>query len=169
MNINHLKKRVKRLFHEKFNRIKYGDAHRVPYPYLATKSTKEPFYGYLPDRIPPQDHQLHSDFPTLSKTLLLDLFAQVGVHYLPEICFHQLDHLEPLEIFYNFAITFGVPIEHRVEERYLLDVTLLNRVIDYLRLMDKIRMERLFDSRPVYKLLSEQKFEAVERLLKEKM
>ncbi len=169
MNIEHLKKSMKLLLKEKLNSLKYGDSHRVPYPYIATQSSQPPFRGVLPASLPSQDQNIHTLFPNLSKELLLELFSAVGVVYLPEICFHELDTREPLEIFYDFVMNFGVKIEDKLEEQYIMDARLLNQVIEYLRVMDKLRQEELFDSRPIYKLLAQQNFEKVEMLLKEKM
>ena len=169
MNIEHLKKSMKLLLKEKLSLLKYGDNHRVPYPYIATESSRSPFKGVFPSTLPSQDQNIHTLFPNLAKELLLELFSEVGVVYLPEICFHELDEREPLEIFHDFAMGFGVKMEDKLEERYIMDVTLLNQVIEYLRVMDKLRQEKLFDSRPIYKLLAQHNFEKVEKLLKEKM
>ena len=170
MNIKHLKKSVKRLLVEKLKTLNYGDHHRLPISYVPTKTKASPFYGQLPRYRPFKSDLLVADFPKLSRILLIELFAHIGVKYVPEICLYQLDKRDPLDVFYDFVMNFGVHLEDRLEARYVVDGVLLNRVIDYLQEMDRLRIQRIFDSHPIYRLLALQKFDKVEALLeKEKM
>jgi len=170
MNIKHLKKSVKRLLVEKLKSLNYGDPHRPPTSYIPTKTSKQPFYGRLPRHLSSKGDSSVDHFPQLSQALLIELFAHIGVEYVPEICVHRLQEQGPLDVFYDFVMNFGVDLEDRLDERYVVDGALLNRVIAYLREMDQLRTQRLFDSRPIYRLLARQKFDKVEALLeKEKI
>ena len=104
-------------------------------------------------------------FPRLSKELLIFLFEYIGVEYVPEVCLYRLKEQEPIEVFYDFVMSFGISIEDRLEERTTIDVKILNRVIFYLKRMDNFRQIQLFDSRAVYKLLAQQKFEKADIMI----
>lgn len=161
--IDHLAKSLKLALKEQWHGTKYGDDHRIPYGYLATATTVAPFRGQLPS-LPPHI-SVEIPFPHLYRELLMELFAQIGVTHLPEICLYQLESQAPLEVFYAFVMRFGILVEDRREERRIIDAEILNRVIGYLQRMDRLRMTRMFDSRTIYKLLAQQKFDKVEKIL----
>ena len=165
MNIDRFKKSIKLALKESFSNIKYGDNSRTPYAYIATCTQKGPFRGKLPKDTPLHRKDSSTEFPKLSKELLISLFSYIGVEYLPEICLYQLQKREPIEIFSDFVTTFGISIEDRLEQRAIIDAKILNRVILYLRQMDNFRQIRLFDSRAIYKLLAQQKFEKADKMI----
>jgi len=168
--IEHLKKSMKLMLKENFGRLRYGDDSRTPYDYIPTGTTKNPKRVILPDDISMKLKESKLEqFPKLSEALLLSLFSDIGVLYLPEICLYKLrENSNPLEVFYDFVVTFGVSMENRLQERYIVDIKMLNRVIGYLQKMDALRKEEMFDSRPIYRLLAQQKFEKVEKILKDR-
>lgn len=150
---------------EKFSTIKYGDNHRTPDRYIATPKNRIPFVGTLPKDISMQSEKSYQEFPELSKELLVELFSEIGVGFVPEICLYQLKDKRPIEVFQNFVLTFGVSIEDRFEQREIIDARSLDRVILTLKRMDKHREVRLFDSRIVYKLLTQHKFDEANKMI----
>jgi hypothetical protein len=164
--IEHLAKSLKLIIKEQISGINYGDSHRKPYAYLPTYTNTPPYRGQLPWLSSSCD--VDPSFPHLYRELLIDLFGAIGVEYLPEVCLYELESRAPLEVFYAFVLRFGILVEDRLEERQIIDAEVLNRVIGYLMWMDRLRLERLFDSKEIYKLLSQQKFEKVEKILKTK-
>jgi hypothetical protein len=157
---------MKLALRETFGGIKYGDNHRKPSRYLPTHTKRPPFRGRLPKDTPMQSEKNYQRFPKLSQTLLLSLFAGIGVKYLPEICLYQLQTKRPIEVFEGFVLSFGVGIEDRLEQREIVDAEILNQVILSLREMDEARQVRRFDSRPIYRLLARHEFIKVDEIIK---
>ena len=167
MNIEYLKKSVKLALKEKFTGIKYGDDYRHPTLYIATYTTSVPFHGRLPKNTSMQSTKSYQNFPKLSKELLIELFSDIGVKYVPEICLHQIQKRRPIEVFVDFVMSFGVTIEDRLEEIERVDADILNRVIMNLKNMDEIRGEKMSDSRPIYKLLAQHEFDKAEKMIED--
>lgn len=167
MNIEYLKKSVKLALKEKFIGIKYGDDYRQPLHYIATYTTSARFNGRLPKNISMQSTNSYHNFPKLSKELLVELFSYIGVKYVPEICLHQLQKRRPIEIFVDFVMSFGITMEHRLEEIEIVDSDILNRVIMNLKNMDEIRREKMSDSRPIYRLLAQHEFDKAEKIIED--
>ena len=165
MNIDHLKKSVKLALRETFSTIKYGDNYRTPNSYIATPKNSPPFVGTLPKNISMQSISSYQEFPQLSKELLIELFTEIGVGYVPEICLYQLKEKRPIEVFQSFVLNFGVTMEDRLEQRETIDANILNRVILILKRMDKYREDNLFDSRGVHKLLAQHQFTEAEKMI----
>ena len=167
MNIEYLKKSVKLALKEKFTGIKYGDDYRKPNIYIATYTTSVPFHGRLPKDISMQKNREYQNFPKLSKELLIELFSNIGVKYVPEICVYQLEKRRPIEVFVDFVMSFGITIENRLEGIEIVDADILNRVIMNLKNMDEIRREKMSDSRPIYKLLAHHEFDKAEKIIED--
>jgi len=166
MNMNSLKKSISHTLKKSFTTIKYGDEFRKPLEYRATHTSSPPFIGEFPHL---DEFEVREKlFPQFSKELLIELFSKIGVEYIPEVTLYELEQNDPLEVFYRFVITFGVKVEDRLEQSYYVDATLLNRVIGYLREMDRLRAEESFDSRAIYRLLAHQNFDKVEKILKKR-
>jgi len=165
LNLDNLKKSMKLALKERFSSIKYGDEHRIPTVYIATHTDKAPFVGTLPKDISMQSEESYREFPKLSNTLLVELFSEIGVEYVPEICIYQLKNSRPIEVFQNFVMSFGISIDDRLEEREIIDADILNQVIFSLKKMDTLRKESMFDSRPIYKLLAHHEFTKVDKMI----
>lgn len=150
---------------ELFTSVDYGDAHRPPLAYISTQTKQPPFRGILPQEVLMQPIKTYQAFPRLSKELLVSLFSDIGVHYVPEIALYELQEKRPIEVFQNFVMTFG--IEDRHSERAIISAEILNRVIAQLKKMDSLREESLFDSKPIYKLLAKHEFDKASEILDE--
>ena len=141
--------------------MKYGDDQRLPLVYLETYSTK-PSYSYaLPTDIIDEPLSTYLSFPKLSKEILVTLFSSIGVTYVPEVALYELAIKTPEKAFVDFCITFGM------EDNEMVNSSILNQVIGYLRDMDQSRRDRPFDSRPIYKALADRDFEEADRLIRE--
>jgi hypothetical protein len=145
----------------------YGDAHRLPLDYVATHTQQAPIKSRLPSDISMHSKARYQQFPQLSKELLVRLFCEIGVKYVPEVALYQLQERRPIEIFQEFVTSFGISVEDRVNKREIIDTDILNLVILSLKKMDALREVYPFDSKPIYKLLAQQEFEKVETLIME--
>jgi hypothetical protein len=150
---------------ETFSSIQYGDEYRTPTDYIQTHTKKKPFIGTIPKEIEMQSTKTYQEFPLLSQRLLVQLFSDIGVDYVPEICIYQLKKRRPIEVFVDFVISFGITIEHRLDEIEIIDANVLNRVISSLQTMDEIRRDSMVDSKPIYKLLVHQEFDKVDKII----
>ena len=165
MNIEYLKKSVKLALKETFSSIKYGDEYRTPTDYIPTYTDNTPFIGTLPKEIEMQSEKAYQEFPKLSRELLVHLFADIGVDYVPEICIYQLKKRRPIEIFVDFVMSFGITVENRLEELETINADSLNIVISYLQRMDEMRRDSMADSRPIYRLLAHHDFTKVDEMI----
>ena len=165
MDIEHFKKSIKLALKETFSTIKYGDNYRTPERYIVIPKKRTPFIGTLPKNISMQSASSYQLFPKLSREVLVELFFEIGVGYVPEICLYQLQDKRPIEVFQNFVLSFGVTVEDRLNQIETIDANLLNRVILTLKSMDEQRSVRLFDSRPIYKLLAQHQFDKADKMI----
>ena len=165
MNLNNLKQNIKIAVKELFTSIDYGDAHRPPLAYISTQTKQVPFRGILPQEVLMQPIKTYQAFPRFSKELLVSLFADIGVHYVPEVALYELQEKRPIEVFQDFVLTFGR--EDRDGERPIINAKKLNQVIAQLKKMDSLREESLFDSKPIYKLLAKHEFDKASEILDE--
>ena len=150
---------------ELFTSIDYGDAHRVPLSYIATQTSSLTFRGVLPKEISMQSKQTYHEFPKLSQALLVTLFADIGVYYVPEVTLYELQVKRPIEAFQDFVMTFG--IEDRRSEQPIICAKKLNQVIAHLKKMDTLREQNIFDSKPIYILLAKHEFTKASEILDE--
>ena len=100
-------KSLKKNFKKIINRIKYGDAHRLPLTYLETHSRKPSSYYELPKEIEDKPLEYYKAFPQLSKEILVALFSSIGVRYVPEVTIFELQSKTPRKSFEDFCITFA--------------------------------------------------------------
>ncbi len=157
MSFQSLKKSIKKIL----NGLKYGDEHRQPLVYLKTYTQKPSCYYELPENSMDEPLESYKAFPKLSKEILISLFSGIGVHYVPEIVLYELGTKTPQKAFTDFCITFGM------EENEMINSSLLNQVIAILIEMDKLRSKKVFDSRPIYRALTERNFEEAQVLINE--
>lgn len=148
-----------------FMTISYGDSYRLPLNYIATNTDKPSIKILLPTHPSMQSKQTYQQFPELSQELIITLFSEIGVKYVPEVTLYQLNEKRPIEIFQEFISSFGVSIKDRRNTREVIDTDILNLVISSLKKMDSHRENYSFDSRPIYKLLSQQEFTKAEILI----
>ncbi len=160
MSFENLKNTIKIHVKYMFNDIKYGDDSRKPLEYIATHTKKSAIYFTFPSNLSSLSLENTSLFPMLSRVTLVNLFKSIGVESVPEITLYYLNEKTPFEIFENFCLAFGSGSEDRV-----VDVERLNVVISYLKKMDSIREERLFNSKPIYTALANRDFEKANRLI----
>jgi len=165
LDIDHFKKSIKLALRERFSATRYGDNNRTPNRYIATPKNRTPFVGTLPQNISISSTKSYQKFPKLSKELLIELFSEVGIGYVPEICINQLKDRHPIEVFQNFVLNFGVTEENRLNQIEAIDANILNRVILTLKRMDEYREDKIFDSRPIYKLLAQHQFERADEMI----
>ncbi|CAA6821259.1 MAG: Unknown protein [uncultured Sulfurovum sp.] len=158
MPFQSLSKSLKYNLKKIINRIKYGDAHRLPLAYLETHSRNPSSHYELPKELEDKPFEYYQAFPKLSKEILIALFSSIGVRYVPEITIFELQTKTPRKSFEDFCMTFA-------EEDGLINSFVLNRMIGRLRKMDALRSEEAFDSRPVYVALANGNLEEVDRLL----
>ena len=121
----------------------YGDYGRTPYPYLKTNTTRKFFKGSLPPNPNNSVYASYQNFPKVSQQLLRELFANIGVEYVPEIALYQLNTQTPFEVFENFCKSFS-----RNDTK--IDASEINNVIVRLRKMDSLRDIYALNSKPIY-------------------
>ena len=159
MPFHSLSKSLKKNFKKILNSVKYGDDHRLPLVYLVTNSTKLASLYELPEENFDEPFSTYQNFPKLSQEILLSLFSSIGVKYVPEVALFELRRKTPQKSFRNFCTTFG-----EVEEGVISSV-MLNETIQRLQKMDRLRQQVAFDSRPIYKALSDNNFVEANRLI----
>ncbi len=167
LNLTNLKKTMNLAIKDIFMGISYGDGERLPLDYLETHTTQTPIKAILPSDITMHSKESYQEFPQLSKELLIRLFSEIGVEYVPEVALYQLKHKRPIEIFQEFVGSFGISVENRLNQKEVVDADILNSVIAFLRKMDAFRGVYPFNSKPIYKLLAQHEFEKVEGLIVE--
>lgn len=145
------------------NDVKYGDNNRKPLTYIPTYSTQIPMHFTFPIDIKMESFKNTSNFPLLSKEILIELFKSIGVLSVPEITLYYLKEKTPFEIFENFCITFGADEERNV------DVDRLNNVIRYLEKMDTLREKNPFNSKDIYTALADNDFEKADKLIEKRI
>jgi len=138
----------------------YGDEWRVPEEYIRTDTLKKFFIGTIESNPFNHSKNFYKDFPKLSQILLKNLFAEIGVKYVPEILLYQQKETNknPYELFRKFCITFS-PKASRVEAREV------NRVVLKLKEIDEYRVKYPFNSKPLYFQLSLGNFRQVDNLI----
>lgn len=125
----------------------YGDYGRVPYSYIPTNTGKKFFVGSLSHLPEGSSYTSYQDFPKVSKQLLKELFASIGVEYVPEITLYQLDTKTPFESFEKFCKTFS-------QSPTKIDASEINDVVLKLKEMDALRGTYALNSKPIYSQLS---------------
>ena len=145
------------------NDVKYGDEARKPLAYIPTYSTQASMHFTFPTDMIMESFKNTSDFPKLSKEILIDLFKSIGVVLVPEITIYYLKEKTPFEIFENFCKTFGA------DEEGVVDVHRLNKVIRYLQKMDALREKNPFNSKAIYTALADKDFEKADKLIEKRM
>jgi hypothetical protein len=136
----------------------YGDFGRVPNEYLKTNTTRKHFLGLLPKGDNRVSNQKYKEFPQLSKQLLANLFATIGVEYVPEILIDKLNTKKPFDVFEKFCFNFTLRPPK-------IDAYLVNRVILKLKEMDEHRAKYPINSQPVYQQLSLGNFDRADSLI----
>ncbi len=165
LNLTNLKKTMNLAIKDIFMGVSYGDGERLPLEYLKTHTTQIPMKLILPSDITMHPKESYQEFPELSRELLIHLFSQIGVKYVPEVALYQLNHKRPIEIFQEFVRSFGISMENRLNKKEVIDTYILNSVIAFLQKMDAFRGVYPFNSKPIYKLLTQHEFNKVERLM----
>lgn len=150
-----------------FSNVSYGDSYRLPLEYLATNTDNPTTRILLPTDVPMQSKEMYQKFPEFSESLLITLFAEIGVKYVPEVTLYQLEQKRPIEVFQEFTYSFGIGMRDRSNQKEIIDTDILNQVISSLQKMDSFREVYTFDSRPIYKLLYQQKFNNANSLIVE--
>lgn len=150
-----------------FSNVSYGDSYRLPLEYLATNTDNPTTRILLPTDVPMQSKEMYQKFPEFSESLLITLFAEIGVKYVPEVTLYQLEQKRPIEVFQEFTRSFGIGMRDRSNQKEIIDTDILNQVISSLQKMDSFREVYTFDSRPIYKLLYQQKFNNANSLIVE--
>lgn len=150
-----------------FSNVSYGDSYRLPLEYLATNTDNPTTRILLPTDVPMQSKEMYQKFPEFSESLLITLFAEIGVKYVPEVTLYQLEEKRPIEVFQEFTYSFGIGMRDRSNQKEIIDTDILNQVISSLQKMDSFREVYTFDSRPIYKLLYQQKFNNANSLIVE--
>ena len=145
------------------NDVKYGDEERKPLAYIPTYSTQPSIYFTFPTDMKMESFKNTSNFPKLSKEILIDLFKSIGVGFVPEITLYYLKEKTPFEIFENFCMTFGA------DEEGVVDVHRLNEVIGYLQKMDGLREKNPFNSKEIYTALADKDFEKADKLIEKRI
>jgi len=140
--------------------MKYGDNHRFPLEYLKTYSSQSAGYYEFPSDITPKPFESYQAFPKLSQEILVALFAGIGVRFVPEVSLYALKEKTAMQSFEDFCMTFGLE-EDRINSIYL------NKVIERLEKMDRLRQKRAFDSRAIYSALLHRDLEEADRLVEE--
>ncbi len=163
MPFTNLKKSIKKHVKAILNDIKYGDETRKPLAYVPTYSTQVSTSFTFPTNKKVESFKSTCLFPKLSKEILINLFASIGVTYVPEITIYYLKEKTPFEIFENFCMTFGADEEGEV------DAHRLNKVIRYLQKMDAIRERDPFNSKAIYTALANKDFEKADKLIEKRM
>ena len=136
----------------------YGDYGRTPYSYLKTNTTQKFFFGSLPPNLSSSSCTSYQNFPKLSQQLLRELFANIGVEYVPEIAFYQLNTQTPFEVFENFCTAFS-------RNSTKIDASEINDVILKLKEMDGFRDIYALNSKPIYYQLSFLNFDKASELI----
>lgn len=167
MNLSNLKKTMNLVIKDIFSNVSYGDSYRLPLEYLATNTDNPTTRILLPTDVPMQSKEIYQKFPEFSESLLITLFAEIGVKYVPEVTLYQLEQKRPIEVFQEFTYAFGIGMRDRSNQKEIIDTDILNQVISSLQKMDSFREVYTFDSRPIYKLLSQQKFNNANSLIVE--
>ena len=140
--------------------MKYGDNNRFPLKYLETCSTQSADYYEFPSEMISESFESYKAFPKLSQEILVAFFASVGVRFVPEITLYELKSKTPFQSFEDFCVTFGA-------EDNEINTILLNKIIERLRRMDRLREKNIFDSRPIYTALLNRNLEQADRLIEE--
>jgi hypothetical protein len=156
-----LTKNLKKNFRKILSTVKYGDEQRFPLVYLETYTTKPSCYYSLPNDTMDEPLASYKYFPKLSEEILVSFFSSIGVHYVPEIVLYELAIKTPKMAFEDFCITFGR------DDNEMIDSSILNKSIALLMEMDRLRLDKLFDSRPIYRALAYQNLEEAGRLITE--
>ena len=136
----------------------YGDYARTPYPYLKTNTTQKFFFGSLPPNLNSSSYSSYQNFPKLSHQLLRELFANIGVKYVPEIALYQLNTQTPFKVFEKFCTAFS---RHSTK----IDASEINDVILKLKDMDRFREVYPLNSKPIYYQLSLLDFDKASELI----
>ena len=136
----------------------YGDYGRTPYPYLETNTTQRFFVGSLPPNLNNSSYTSYQNFPKLSQYLLRELFASIGVEYVPEIALYQLNTQTPFKVFEKFCTAFS---RHSTR----IDASEINDVILKLKDMDSFREVYPLNSKPIYFQLSLLEFDKASELI----
>jgi len=160
LSLKSFKKSLKKHFKSILNDIKYGDTHRLPLAYLPTYTNHLPSLYTLPMESKQEPFSSYQTFPELSKEVLIELFATIGVEYVPEICLYYLKEKTPFEVFENFCLTFA--LEDEVINGYRL-----NEVVTRLHKMDQYRTLYPFNSKPIYTALIRYEFMKADRLIEQ--
>jgi hypothetical protein len=158
-----LKKSIKKHVKAMLNDVKYGDEARKPLAYIPTYSTQASMHFTFPTDMKMESFKNTSDFPKLSREILIDLFKSIGVLFVPEITLYYLKEKTAFEIFENFCMTFGA------DEEGVVDVHRLNKVIRYLQKMDALREKNPFNSKAIYTALAHKDFEKADKLIEKRM
>lgn len=164
MSFENLKSSIKTHVKYMLNDIKYGDDSRKPLEYIPTLTTEKSFYFVFPLNTTVLSFKSTSLFPELSRVILINLFKGVGIKFVPEITLYYLKEKTPFEVFENFCLTFGTGVEDRI-----VDIDRLNEVVLYLKKMDSLRENRLFNSKPIYTALANRDFEKANRLIEKRI
>lgn len=161
MSLKSFKKSLKKHFKSILNDIKYGDVHRLPLAYIPTHTPHPTSLYTLPtDNSKQEPFSSYQTFPELSKEVLVELFATIGIEYVPEICLYYLKEKTPFEVFENFCLTFA--LEDEVINGYRL-----NEVVMRLHKMDQYRTIYPFNSKPIYTALIRYEFMKADRLIEQ--
>lgn len=123
------------------------------------KKTPSDKYKSWLSQIPPIPHQAPlTKWPRLSQQLLQELFAELGVEYVPGIVLHESKHQDPVSAFIDFCKRFDCP-DKPATRQYLQDVVL------FLVEMDDLRQRHPLNPEPIYQELEQHQWSKAENLL----
>ena len=100
-----------------------------------------------------------TELPRLSQQLLLELFGELGVEYVPEIVLHESQHQYAVSAFVDFCQRFDSPDGKPATRHYLQDIVL------FLFEMDELRRRHPLNPDPIYQKLEQHQRLEAENLL----
>ena len=136
----------------------YGNFEQIPLVYIKTNTQENFFLGFLPKQLHSTNFMDYQNFPQISLALLKNLFASIGVEYVPEVLIASLKEKSPFNLFEEFCLNFS-------SDALKVDAKELNRVILILKEMDGLRVEYPFNSKAIYLELTLLNFDKANRLI----
>jgi len=156
------KKHITGDFHDDLDKKKSSVGTRAPDDYIEILSKGKPSDKDKPwlKHIPLISRQASlTELPRLSQQLLLELFGELGVEYIPEIVLHESQLQDSVSIFVDFCQRFDYPDGKPATLRYLQDIVL------FLFEMDELRRRHPLNPDPIYKKLEQHQRLEAENLL----
>ena len=122
------------------------------------KTPRDKYKSWL-SKIPPIPRRTAlTEWSQLSQQLLRELFAELGVEYVPSIVLHESKHHDPVSAFMDFCKRFDTP-EKPATREYLQNVVL------FLFHMDDLRRRYPLNTAPIYEQLEQHQLDKAENLL----